>query len=72
MKEMTVKQIVVDYLKKNGYDGLCCDCCQCYLTNYMVCVENDSLDVETGYEHIGAGCIPFREPGSKPKKARKK
>jgi hypothetical protein len=39
-KPGTVKEIVADYLKANGYDGLCCDGCGCGLgDHFMPCEE---------------------------------
>jgi hypothetical protein len=35
----TVKEIVADYLKKNGYDGLCRDWCGCGLDDIMPCSD---------------------------------
>ena len=35
----TVKEIVADYLKKNGYDGLCRDGCGCGLDCFMPCSD---------------------------------
>ena len=35
------KQIITDYLKSNGFDGLCGDGCGCGLDNLCPCVEND-------------------------------
>ena len=34
---MTVKEIVLQYLKDNGYDGLYYDECGCSLDNLMPC-----------------------------------
>ena len=34
---MTVKEIVKEYLEKNGYDGLCSENCGCGLYNLMPC-----------------------------------
>lgn len=36
---MTIKQIVSDWLKANGYDGLCDDECGCTLEDFMPCDE---------------------------------
>ncbi len=44
---MNVYQIVVDYLKTHGYDGLCSQSCGCGIDNLMPC-ESD----------IVAGCKP--------------
>jgi hypothetical protein len=43
--EITVKQIVIEYLKINGYDGLYCDYndrCGCGLEDLMPCDGNNT------------------------------
>lgn len=37
---MTVKEIVIEYLKKNGYDGLYNDDCGCALDDLIPCCDN--------------------------------
>jgi len=50
--KMTVKEIIFDWLKNHGYDGLyeekgCCGCC---LADFMPCDEDGGiLDCEPGY-----------------------
>lgn len=39
---MTVKDIVIFYLVKNGFDGLCCEDCGCELDDLMPCAGNDN------------------------------
>lgn len=34
---MTIREIVKEYLEKNGYDGLCVDECDCSLKDLMPC-----------------------------------
>ena len=48
---MTVKEIIKQYLKANGYDGLCDprNECGCLIGDLMSC---------TGYEGICDGCEP--------------
>ena len=46
---MTVREIVKEYLEKNGYDGLCCDSCSCSLDVLMLCGGEFVLDCEAGY-----------------------
>lgn len=47
---MTVKEIIVKYLKENGYDGLCNeDYCGCELKDLMPCNELPS-SCESGYK----------------------
>jgi hypothetical protein len=36
---MTVKEIVKEYLEKNGYDGLCGGDCGCGLDDFMPCAQ---------------------------------
>jgi len=37
---MRVNEIVIDYLRKNGYDGLCGDGCGCGLDDFAPCDED--------------------------------
>ena len=37
MSEMTVKEIVADWLKEHGCEGLCDDDCGCVLDDLMPC-----------------------------------
>ncbi len=37
---MNVKEIVINYLNTNDYDGLCCDECNCYKDDLAPC-ESD-------------------------------
>jgi hypothetical protein len=37
---MTVKEIIIKYLKDNGYDGLCSDDCGCDIDDLFPCGEN--------------------------------
>ena len=51
---MTVKEIVKDYLEKNGYDGLCSEQCGCGLDGLMPCscVKNEVIEMcEAAYKH---------------------
>ena len=50
---MTVKEIVKDYLEKNGYDGLCCEGCGCGLDDFMPCEGCDIKNCKPAYRH---GC----------------
>ena len=50
MKNPTVGEILVDWLKKHGYDGLFHSPeCGCILENFMPCCEVDS-HCEAGYK----------------------
>ncbi len=51
---MNVKEIIQDYLRKNGYDGLCCpeDPCGCSIDDLMPCEESCILIVcKPAYKH---------------------
>lgn len=41
VKPITVKEIVLEYLRKHGQDGLCNDNCGCSLEDFMPCECND-------------------------------
>lgn len=45
----TVKEIVKEYLEKNGYDGLSRDCCGCDFDDLMDC-DNPEYDCKAGYK----------------------
>lgn len=34
---MNVKEIIIKYLKKNGYEGLFCECCSCTIDDLIPC-----------------------------------
>jgi len=53
MKNKTVKDIVSDYLRDNGYDGLYADSlgCGCVLKNLMPCNRNPS-ECRVGYKKL--------------------
>lgn len=48
-KSMTVKEIVIKYLKANGFDGLFTDDCGCTWDDLMPC-GSDPMDCEPGYK----------------------
>ena len=49
---MTVKDIIADYLKKNGFDGLCDYDCGCGLDDLFPCEsEARCLGCEPAYKH---------------------
>ena len=52
---MTVKEIIINYLKKNGYDGLCGDSCGCGLNDFQPCDE-DFGNCEPAYYHPHPDC----------------
>ena len=37
---MTVRDIVAEYLRENGYDGLCGDECGCFMDDIMPCHQD--------------------------------
>jgi len=46
----TIKEIIKEYLEKNGYDGLCSDSeCACSTDNLMPCDE-PGIYCEAGYK----------------------
>jgi len=47
---MTVKEIVTEYLKDNGYDGLCSEECGCAIDDLMPCNDDQSY-CSPGYMH---------------------
>jgi hypothetical protein len=51
---MNVKEIVVQYLRENGYDGLFSYGCGCAVDDLMPCCEDTSL-CEAGFRK-GVGC----------------
>jgi hypothetical protein len=40
---MNIKEIIEEYLRKNGYEGLCCGGCWCQLDDLFPC-DNEILD----------------------------
>lgn len=49
---MNVKEILKDYLVKNGFDGLCHDWmeCGCEINDLCPCLENDISSCEPAYK----------------------
>ena len=70
---MTVKEIVREWLKSNGYSGLCNDECGCEVDDLMPCVCGDVERCEAGYkvkytkgcDHGGAGESDWRIQSTK-------
>lgn len=50
-EKMTVKEIVIEHLKANGYDGLFneWDKCACKLDDFIPCPAEKVIDCEAGY-----------------------
>lgn len=64
--KMNIKEIVTEYLEKNGYDGLDSGCCWCGLEDIMQC-DNNIANCEAGYKvpFTGLGpnwCISTKKP----------
>jgi hypothetical protein len=53
---MNGKEIITDWLRQNGYDGLFDECCACLLDDLIPCVNECALDCMAGYE------IPCPDP----------
>ena len=51
---MTVKEIVKDYLRKNGFDGLCSENCGCGLDDFMPC-DCETNNCQPAYKLICHG-----------------
>jgi len=49
---MTIKEIVVAYLRRNEFDGLSCDECCCFVDGLMACDETYP------YEGPRSDCTP--------------
>jgi hypothetical protein len=74
--EVTVNEIIMQYLKSNGYDGLFSeDNCACSLEDLIPCCNSDwVLSCQAGYKHpcpsdcgehdyhIGIASSPFSSP----------
>lgn len=56
---INVESIVVEYLKKNKFDGLCCDQCGCEIDDLFPCSSEGTYGCEPGYKipcDCGQGC----------------
>lgn len=53
---MTVKEIVIEYLKENGYDGLCNNSCGCGIDDLFPCSFENTDICETAYKVACKGC----------------
>jgi hypothetical protein len=61
----TVKSIIADYLRAEGYDGLCDVDCGCWLTDLMPC-GNLPADCKPGYDdEAGEEESSYFEPGER-------
>ena len=55
---MTIKEIIIDYLKKNGFDGLCSEGCACGFETgdlFYVC-KNSPLSCTPAYKKSFIEC----------------
>jgi len=50
---VNVKQIIKNYLKENGFDGLCCNSCGCGLNNLFDCPSDGYENCKPAYKHTG-------------------
>ena len=50
---MNIKQIVEERLRKDGYDGLCCDGCGCRVDALMPCGEPPVMECRPGHIRHG-------------------
>ena len=50
-----LQQIVGEYLREHGYDGLCTDDCGCSIDDLGLCEESMSNCVPA-YKHVNANC----------------
>ena len=49
---MNIRDIVEEYLKTNGFDGLCeNNGCGCWLDNLMPCYQPDERNCKPGYSY---------------------
>lgn len=57
----SVKEIVADYLKANGYDGIFNETahCACDLDDLMPCWHNNADECEPGYKVKCGGCDEY-------------
>jgi hypothetical protein len=54
---MNVQAIVEDYLRANGYEGLCCDECGCGLRDDIMPCDSDRVRAcSPAYWHTCPGC----------------
>lgn len=61
---MTVREIVLKYLKRTGYDGLYNSDCGCELSNLMFCDTEKCLNCKAGYKVMcSAECHPDNNMG---------
>lgn len=56
MSNSTVRQIVVEWLKEHGYDGLYNYECGCSIDNLMLCNEVDVRVCQAGYRVFCVKC----------------
>jgi hypothetical protein len=59
---MTVKEIIVKYLKENGFDGLYSDNCGCLVNDLMPCSDYGIDLCEAGVKKDCHNCENIKEP----------
>lgn len=56
----SVKEIVKDYMEKNGFDGLFCDDCGCPVDDLFLCSYNlEVIDCQAGHKLQDRGEKPY-------------
>lgn len=57
---MAIKEIILDYLKKNNYDGLCNPDveCGCGIDDFMPC-DNIDINCQPAYKKLCKNCGDF-------------
>jgi hypothetical protein len=55
------REMMADYLKEHGYDGLYCNECGCEIADLMPCGGEWAIDCVAGYKHDG--CTEYRGNG---------
>ena len=58
MANPTLREIVKEWLKANGYDGLAGDCCGCFINDLFPC-DNPNENCVAGYSRE---CLKCKEP----------
>jgi len=59
---VSCRDMVIEYLKENGYSGLFCDECGCRIEDLMPCGGEGAMDCNAGYirygcsDDCGMGC----------------
>lgn len=66
-KNPSIHDIVQQYLKRNGYEGLCGDECGCSIDDLFPCsglnMPGDVINCQAGYKHLCDGKCEYSEYG---------